>query len=201
MAHKGVARLALDMIIKAGVSLMLHVKMSIVSSLARCTGADIFRTIEELSLKSQLGRCERFHLKTLRNNKVVSFFEGCKPRSQATIILHGASKELLKKVTSVVKMLCYAAYNGELEAALLHDHSMKVNSSKFIEVLEAKAKSPPLRFQESQLSKSGSAFEVVDEFQSYKSTSTEESDPNSDQCAQFNCLLLSHVCSNKACGH
>ncbi|KAK9115379.1 hypothetical protein Syun_022176 [Stephania yunnanensis] len=111
---------------------VLLVEKSVSSYAQECTGAVIVPSIENLS-SARLGQCEVFRVekvieasptsnqpskKTVKN---LMFFEGCPRRLGCTVLLKGASREVLKKVKHVVQYAVFAAYHLSLETSFLAD--------------------------------------------------------------------------------
>eukprot|EP00730_Choanoeca_flexa_P006314 TRINITY_DN12130_c0_g1_i4.p1 TRINITY_DN12130_c0_g1~~TRINITY_DN12130_c0_g1_i4.p1 ORF type:complete len:606 (+),score=155.79 TRINITY_DN12130_c0_g1_i4:216-1820(+) len=152
IAQRGVARIALDLIQAQGITLIINVKDTVVSYIARCTQATILHNIEELNVTPRLGHCKLFELRefTLANGdvKTLAVFDGCAPSLGCTIVLRGGDEysELIK-VKSVLRFLCFAAYHLHLEAALYNEECAYLPDEEFLAGLERKAQRPSLHLQ------------------------------------------------------
>jgi hypothetical protein len=75
LVGKSVSRKAQELLIKAGIILIQHVKVSLLSRIARQTGASILPSTEHILMnhhpfgENVLGRCRRFRLVTFRDNE------------------------------------------------------------------------------------------------------------------------------------
>ena len=55
VVERAVSRIAQELLLEAGITLMLNVKSSVVKYLARCTQADVIPTMEKLNFEPRLG--------------------------------------------------------------------------------------------------------------------------------------------------
>jgi 1-phosphatidylinositol-3-phosphate 5-kinase len=78
LVGKSVIRKAQELLIKAGIILIQHVKVSLLSRIARQMGASILPSMEHILMnhhafgENVLGRCRRFRLVTYRDNEAWS---------------------------------------------------------------------------------------------------------------------------------
>uniref|UniRef100_A0A146LP56 1-phosphatidylinositol-3-phosphate 5-kinase n=3 Tax=Lygus hesperus TaxID=30085 RepID=A0A146LP56_LYGHE len=119
---KSVARLAQDLLLDAGISLVLNVKPSVVERIARSTGADILTSVDAHLGAPELGVCKSFQIMSLTTEtgrkKTLMIFEGCRyPELGCTILLRGASTNELSKVKRATSSLLFAYYNARLEVS------------------------------------------------------------------------------------
>lgn len=61
LVEKNVARFAQDMLLAGGVTLVHNIKPTVMENIARCTGADILQTMEQVT-RPRLGKCQEFRL-------------------------------------------------------------------------------------------------------------------------------------------
>ncbi|KAF3780932.1 1-phosphatidylinositol-3-phosphate 5-kinase [Nymphaea thermarum] len=132
LVEKSVSRFAQDYLLAKDISLVLNVKRPLLERIARCTGAQIVPSIDNLS-QQKLGTCESFHVdKFIEEHgsagqagkkllKTLMFFEGCPKPLGCTILLKGANGDELKKVKHVVQYGVFAAYHLALETSFLAD--------------------------------------------------------------------------------
>eukprot|EP00842_Homolaphlyctis_polyrhiza_P002663 jgi/Hompol1/3398/HPOL_003222-RA len=127
LVQKTVSRIALELLLKAGVIVVYDVKPSALVNIARFTTADIIYSIDKLSLNPSLGSCERFSFKTFVNahipgmRKTFMFFEGCPEQYGCSVVLRGADSDQLSRVKRVLDLMIFVVYNLKLETSLLRD--------------------------------------------------------------------------------
>ncbi|XP_068663153.1 putative 1-phosphatidylinositol-3-phosphate 5-kinase FAB1C isoform X2 [Aristolochia californica] len=132
LVEKSVSSYAQEYLLAKEISLVLNVKRPLLERIARCTGAQIIPSIDNLA-SARLGHCEVFHVEKVaeeisaanqpnkRSTKTLMFFEGCPRRLGYTVLLRGKSLEKLKKVKHVVQYAVFAAYHLSLETSFLAD--------------------------------------------------------------------------------
>ncbi|XP_068661240.1 putative 1-phosphatidylinositol-3-phosphate 5-kinase FAB1C [Aristolochia californica] len=132
LVEKSVSSYAQEYLLAKEISLVLNVKRPLLERIARCTGAQIIPSIDNLA-SARLGHCEVFRLEKVteeisavnqpnkRSTKTLMFFEGCPRRLGCTVLLRGKSLEELKKVKHVVQYAVFAAYHLSLETSFLAD--------------------------------------------------------------------------------
>lgn len=88
LVEKSVSRFAQEYLLAKDISLVLNIKRPLLERIARCTGAQIVPSIDQLS-SPKLGYCEIFHVERFmedlrtsgqrgkRSVKTLMFFEGC----------------------------------------------------------------------------------------------------------------------------
>jgi len=98
LVEKTVASCAQEYLLAKEISLVLNVKKPLMERIARCTGALITPSVDNLS-KARLGHCELFRLDRLvedhetanqlnkKPSKTLMFFEGCPRRLGCTVFL------------------------------------------------------------------------------------------------------------------
>ncbi|XP_031255802.1 putative 1-phosphatidylinositol-3-phosphate 5-kinase FAB1C [Pistacia vera] len=132
LVEKSVSSYAQELLLTKEISLVLNVKKPLLERIARCTGALISPSIDNVSA-ARLGHCELFRLEKVseeheptsqfnkKPSKTLMYFEGCPRRLGCTVLLRGASREELKKVKHVVQYAVFAAYHLSLETSFLAD--------------------------------------------------------------------------------
>ncbi|KAL8040153.1 hypothetical protein ABFS82_10G077200 [Erythranthe guttata] len=132
LVEKSVSRHAQEYLLEKNISLVLNIKRPLLERIARCTGAQIVQSIDNLSAP-KLGYCDSFHVEKFLEDtgtagqggkkltKTLMFFEGCPRPLGCTILLKGASVDELKKVKHVVHYGVFAAYHLALETSFLAD--------------------------------------------------------------------------------
>ncbi|KAH8554358.1 hypothetical protein BGW37DRAFT_484445, partial [Umbelopsis sp. PMI_123] len=134
MVKSSVSRLALEYLLKANISVVYNVKLSVIDAVARCTGASIIPSIDKLHFGDlSLGQCGLFEIKTLvhswlpNRRKTFLIFDQCAPELGGTIILRGGDLSLLRAVKRVVDFMCFVVNNLKLESFLLLDFAKSRN--------------------------------------------------------------------------
>ncbi|KAK7362580.1 hypothetical protein VNO77_04697 [Canavalia gladiata] len=132
LVEKSVASCAQEYLLAKEISLVLNVKRPLLERIARCTGALISPSVDNLS-KARLGHCELFRLGRIvedhetanqlnkKPSKTLMFFEGCPRRLGCTVLLKGTCRAELKKIKHVVQYAVFAAYHLSLETSFLAD--------------------------------------------------------------------------------
>ncbi|OVA05249.1 FYVE zinc finger [Macleaya cordata] len=132
LVEKTVSRFAQDYLHAKDIALVLNIKRPLLERIARCTGAQIVPSIDNLSSRI-LGYCDTFHVEKFLEEhgsagqggkklvKTLMFFEGCPKPLGCTILLKGANGDELKKVKHVVQYGIFAAYHLALETSFLAD--------------------------------------------------------------------------------
>ncbi|PQQ07917.1 hypothetical protein Pyn_10819 [Prunus yedoensis var. nudiflora] len=105
LVEKSVSSYAQDYLLEKEISLVLNVKRPVLERIARCTGALITPSIDDIP-------------KTLWD---IVNCSGCPRRLCCTVLLKGACVEELKKIKHVVQYAVFAAYHLSLETSFLAD--------------------------------------------------------------------------------
>ncbi|XP_022776379.1 putative 1-phosphatidylinositol-3-phosphate 5-kinase FAB1C [Durio zibethinus] len=141
LVEKSVSSYVQEYLLAKEISLVLNVKRTLLERIARCTGALVCPSIDNLST-TQLGHCELFRLEKVseehemakqfnkKPSKTLMFFEGCPRRLGCTVLLRGRSREELKKVKHVVQYAVFAAYHLSLETSFLADEGATLPKMK-----------------------------------------------------------------------
>lgn len=97
ITEKGVSDLAQHYLLKGGVTALRRVKKSDNNRIARATGATIVNRVEDLK-ESDIGtRCGEFKVELI-GDEYFTFITKCKDPQACTILLRGASKDILNEI-------------------------------------------------------------------------------------------------------
>uniref|UniRef100_A0A1Y1N0Y2 1-phosphatidylinositol-3-phosphate 5-kinase n=1 Tax=Photinus pyralis TaxID=7054 RepID=A0A1Y1N0Y2_PHOPY len=149
LVQRNVSRLAQDLLLAQGMTLVLNVKQTVLERLARCTQADLVTSMDAHIGRPRLGTCKSFYLKTFDIErggcKTLMFFEGL-PLSHlgATVLLRGASFKELESIKQISRLLLFASYNWRLEKSFLMDEFAQPPNSKEEFFDDSKENSPDL---------------------------------------------------------
>ncbi|XP_040213254.1 1-phosphatidylinositol 3-phosphate 5-kinase-like isoform X2 [Rana temporaria] len=125
LVEKTVSRIAQDMLLEHGITLVINVKPQVLDRVSRMTQGDLVMSMDQLLTKPRLGTCHKFYMQVfpLPNNesKTLMFFEGCLQHLGCTIKLRGASEYELARVKDIIVFMVYAAYHSQLEISFLMD--------------------------------------------------------------------------------
>ncbi|KAJ8570232.1 hypothetical protein K7X08_006809 [Anisodus acutangulus] len=150
LVEKSVSSYAQELLLAKEISLVLNVKGPLLQRIARCTGALITSSIDNIAT-TRLGHCELFHLEKVseehehanqlnkKPSKTLMFFDGCPRRLGCTVLLRGSCREELKKLKKVVQYAVFAAYHLSLETSFLADEGAslpKVSAAPSIAIPE-----------------------------------------------------------------
>ncbi|XP_078441389.1 1-phosphatidylinositol-3-phosphate 5-kinase FAB1A isoform X2 [Wolffia australiana] len=138
LVEKSVSRFAQECLLVKGISLVLNMKRPLLDRIARCTGAQVAPSVDNLSTQ-MLGHCDLFHVEKLLEEhgsagqggkklvKTLMFFDGCPRPLGCTVLLKGASGDELKKVKHVIQYGVFAAYHLALETSFLADEGASLS--------------------------------------------------------------------------
>nr|DBA20024.1 TPA: hypothetical protein GDO54_015765 [Pyxicephalus adspersus] len=125
LVEKTVSRIAQDLLLEHGITLVINVKPQVLDRVSRMTQGDLVMSMDQLLTKPRLGTCHKFYMQVfpLPNNesKTLMFFEGCPQHLGCTIKLRGASQYELARVKDIIVFMVYAAYHSQLEISFLMD--------------------------------------------------------------------------------
>ncbi|XP_072253642.1 1-phosphatidylinositol 3-phosphate 5-kinase isoform X3 [Leuresthes tenuis] len=125
LVEKTVSRIAQDMLLEHGITLVINVKPQVLDRVSRMTQGDLVMSMDQLLTKPRLGTCHKFYMQpfTLANNEVktLMFFEGCPPHLGCSIQLRGASEYELARVKEILMLMMCVAYHSQLEISFLMD--------------------------------------------------------------------------------
>ncbi|KAI5106946.1 1-phosphatidylinositol 3-phosphate 5-kinase isoform X6, partial [Silurus meridionalis] len=126
LVEKTVSRIAQDMLLEHGITLVINVKPVILDRVSRMTQGDLVMSMDQLLTKPRLGTCHKFYLHSFQLNtnnelKTLMFFDGCPPHLGCTIKLRGASEYELARVKEIIMVMVCVAYHSQLEISFLMD--------------------------------------------------------------------------------
>ncbi|XP_034430000.1 1-phosphatidylinositol 3-phosphate 5-kinase isoform X3 [Hippoglossus hippoglossus] len=125
LVEKTVSRIAQDMLLEHGITLVINVKPQVLDRVSHMTQGDLVMSMDQLLTKPRLGTCHKFYMQpfTLANNEVktLMFFEGCLPHLGCSIKLRGASEYELARVKEIIMLMVCVAYHSQLEISFLMD--------------------------------------------------------------------------------
>jgi 1-phosphatidylinositol-3-phosphate 5-kinase len=101
LVEKSVSRIAQDMLLHAGISLMVNVKRSVLERISRVTGYRILSSVDETDVPNASGACKSASI-TRVPGKTIFTIIGSKPDAGCTILLRGKT---IKELTKVKKIL------------------------------------------------------------------------------------------------
>lgn len=125
LVEKTVSRIAQDMLLEHGITLVINVKPQVLDRVSRMTQGDLVLSMDQLLTKPRLGTCHKFYMQpfTLPNDEVktLMFFEGCPAHLGCSIKLRGASEYELSRVKEIIMFMVCVAYHSQLEISFLMD--------------------------------------------------------------------------------
>ncbi|XP_059198496.1 1-phosphatidylinositol 3-phosphate 5-kinase [Centropristis striata] len=125
LVEKTVSRIAQDMLLEHGITLVINVKPQVLDRVSRMTQGDLVMSMDQLLTKPRLGTCHKFYMQpfTLSNNeaKTLMFFEGCPLHLGCSIKLRGAAEYELARVKEIIMLMVCVAYHSQLEISFLMD--------------------------------------------------------------------------------
>ncbi|CAJ1078972.1 LOW QUALITY PROTEIN: 1-phosphatidylinositol 3-phosphate 5-kinase [Xyrichtys novacula] len=125
LVEKTVSRIAQDMLLEHGITLVINVKPQVLDRVSRMTQGDLVMSMDQLLTKPRLGTCHKFYMQpfTLANDeaKTLMFFEGCPAHLGCSIKLRGAADYELARVKEIIMLMVCVAYHSQLEISFLMD--------------------------------------------------------------------------------
>ncbi|XP_048094772.1 1-phosphatidylinositol 3-phosphate 5-kinase isoform X2 [Alosa alosa] len=132
LVEKTVSRIAQDMLLEHGITLVINVKPQVLDRVSRMTQGDLVMSMDQLLTKPRLGTCLKFYMHSFQlanstsapladDQKTLMFFEGCPPQLGCTIKLRGASEYELARVKDIIRLMICVAYHSQLEISFLMD--------------------------------------------------------------------------------
>merc|ERR1712051_814783 len=118
ITEKGVSDLAQHFLIKAGISVIRRLRKSDNLRVARATGATIVNRTEEIS-ESDIGTSAGLFEVRKIGDEYFTFIEDCKDPKACTILLRGASKDILNEVERNLQDALHVARNIFLKPKLV----------------------------------------------------------------------------------
>jgi len=116
--EKGVSDLAQHFLVKAGITAIRRVKKSDNNRLSRATGAVIVSRTDEMREEDVGTKCGLFEVKKI-GDEYFTFVSECEDPKACTIVLRGASRDILKEVERNLQDAMCVARNIYLEAKVV----------------------------------------------------------------------------------
>uniref|UniRef100_A0A8C0WWM4 1-phosphatidylinositol-3-phosphate 5-kinase n=1 Tax=Castor canadensis TaxID=51338 RepID=A0A8C0WWM4_CASCN len=144
LVEKTVSRIAQDMLLEHGITLVINVKSQVLERISRMTQGDLVMSMDQLLTKPQLGTCHKFYMQIFQlpndQTKTLMFFEGCPQHLGCTIKLRGGSDYELARVKEILIFMICVAYHSQLEISFLMDEfampPMLMQSPSFHSLIE-----------------------------------------------------------------
>nr|XP_034994239.1 1-phosphatidylinositol 3-phosphate 5-kinase isoform X4 [Zootoca vivipara] len=125
LVEKTVSRIAQDMLLEHGITLVINVKPHVLDRVSRMTQGDVLMSMDQLLTKPHLGTCHKFYIQVFQlpneQTKTLMFFEGCPQHLGCTIKLRGAGDYELARVKEILIFMICVAYHSQLEISFLMD--------------------------------------------------------------------------------
>ncbi|KAM9709709.1 LOW QUALITY PROTEIN: 1-phosphatidylinositol 3-phosphate 5-kinase [Menidia menidia] len=157
LVEKTVSRIAQDMLLEHGITLVINVKPQVLERVSRMTQGDLVLSMDQLLTKPRLGTCHKFYMQpfTLASNelKTLMFFEGCPPHLGCSVQLRGAPPPELSRVKDILLLMLCVAYHAQLEISFLMDEFAMPPSTP------PSGRLPALLELESDLDRSGASLD------------------------------------------
>jgi T-complex protein 1 subunit gamma len=143
ITEKGVSDLAQHFLVKAGITVIRRVKKSDNNRIARATGSTIVNRTDELREEDIGTKCGLFEVKKI-GDEYFTFLSECEDPKACTIVLRGASRDILKEVERNLQDAMSVARNiylnpkvvgggGAVEMAVAHILTEKSKSMTGVE--------------------------------------------------------------------
>ncbi|KAK1767019.1 hypothetical protein QBC33DRAFT_538934 [Phialemonium atrogriseum] len=132
LAERSVAGVALQYLSEAGIAVVSNVKPSVIEAVSRCAQTEIISSLDMLALPVQVGSSGGFEVKTFVNNEIQGrkktyiFISECDKTLGCTIVLRGASSQVLSRLKRITEFMVYVVYNLKLESCLMRDEYVQV---------------------------------------------------------------------------
>jgi len=136
--------LAIDYFVEAGVTVLRHVKSTVLQAVARSTKTPLISSLDKL-LNLKVGQCELFRVQTVHHRLIPNHhrktfirLEGCEPYLGGTLILRGGDLALLTKIKYLMSSMVGIIYSLRLEHSFLNDEGAVYSNDSALETtLEA----------------------------------------------------------------
>lgn len=118
LVEKSVSSYAQELLLAKEISLVLNVKGPLLERIARCTGALVTPSIDNITT-TRLGHCELFRLEKVseehehanqlnkKPSKTLMFFDGCPRRLGCTVIFSASDSNIGSSCAETFKYLSY----------------------------------------------------------------------------------------------
>jgi len=118
ITEKGVSDLAQHFLLKANISVIRRIRKTDNNRIARCTGAMICNRTEELTDAMVGTKCGLFQIKKI-GEEYFTFMTGCEDPKACSVILRGASRDVLNEMERNLQDAFSVARNIILEPRML----------------------------------------------------------------------------------
>jgi len=118
ITEKGVSDLAQHFLLKANISVIRRIRKTDNNRIARCTGAMICNRTEELTDSMVGTKCGLFQIKKI-GEEYFTFMTGCEEPKACSVILRGASRDVLNEMERNLQDAFCVARNIILEPRML----------------------------------------------------------------------------------
>ncbi|VDN89194.1 unnamed protein product [Brugia pahangi] len=123
LVERNVAGLAVQMLLRAGVTLVSNIKPRVLQRIARSTGADVMPSLDAQILNQKIGFCPFFRQEKIRlmngKYKCLLVFEECPPELGCSVLLRSNSKRDLRAAKRILHYGILMLYSNHLEVKLL----------------------------------------------------------------------------------
>jgi len=163
--------LAIDYFVEAGVTVLRHVKSTVLQAVARSTKTPLISSLDKL-LNLKVGQCELFRVQTVHHRLIPNHhrktfirLEGCEPYLGGTLILRGGDLALLTKIKYLMSSMVGIIYSLRLEHSFLNDEGAVYSNDSALETTLEAIRNADLR---TILSRFRRARKHICDFQSLK---------------------------------
>ncbi|ORX50150.1 hypothetical protein DM01DRAFT_1308441 [Hesseltinella vesiculosa] len=132
LVRSTVSRIALEILLKAGITVVHNVKYSVLEAVARCTQASVITSVDKLQQGDiSFGECGYFETRTYlhewipNRRKSFLFFDDCPPQLGGTLILRGGTFQELQVAKRLLDFMVFVVNNLKLESSFLRDSFAK----------------------------------------------------------------------------
>ncbi|KAI9620678.1 hypothetical protein KEM48_008027 [Puccinia striiformis f. sp. tritici PST-130] len=146
-----VSGIAIDYFVEAGVTVLRHVKSTVLQAVARSTKTPLISSLDKL-LNLEVGQCELFRVQTVHHRLIPNHhrktfirLEGCEPYLGGTLVLRGGDLALLTKVKSLMCSMVGIIYSLRLENSFLNDEGAAYSNDSIHEASLQEIRSADLR--------------------------------------------------------
>ncbi|MFH4973885.1 hypothetical protein AB6A40_000594 [Gnathostoma spinigerum] len=123
LVEYNVARLAVEMLLKAGVSLVSNMRKEVLNRVAHSVNSDIMPSLDAQILHHKIGFCPNFKQQRFRladgTYKTLLMFSECAPALGCSVLLRAQSSRELRSAKRILRFLVSALYSAQLEIAFL----------------------------------------------------------------------------------
>uniref|UniRef100_F1KR02 1-phosphatidylinositol-3-phosphate 5-kinase n=2 Tax=Ascaris TaxID=6251 RepID=F1KR02_ASCSU len=123
LVEQNVARLAVELLLKAGVTLVSNIKSQVLHRVARSTRADVMPSLDAQLLQQKIGFSPVFKQQKVRlangTSKTLLVFSDCPAELGCSVVLKGRSMRELRAAKRILRHMVLALYSSRLELELL----------------------------------------------------------------------------------